>query len=312
VMGVFLFEDSIGTTMTSGTFIAFNAAFGAFLGGMIGLVETVMGMLNLVPIYERTTPILHSLPEVNEYKIHPGEVLGEINIDKLSFRYGDGDLILDDISLKIRSGEYVALVGSSGSGKSTLLRLLLGFEKPVSGSIYYDNLDMNEVDINALRRQFGVVLQNAQLLPGDIFSNIVGSSNLTIEDAWDAARMVGLDKDIEKMPMGMYTVIGEGGTTFSGGQRQRMIIAKAIVHRPRILFFDEATSALDNHTQATVTNSLEQFKSTRIVIAHRMSTIVKADRIIVLAGGKIIQDGSYEQLMSVDGLFKELASRQTT
>ena len=312
VMGVFLFEDSVGTTMTSGTFIAFNAAFGAFLGGMIGLVETVMGMLNLVPIYERTTPILHSLPEVNEYKIHPGEVLGEINIDKLSFRYGDGDLILDDISLKIRSGEYVALVGSSGSGKSTLLRLLLGFEKPVSGSIYYDNLDMNEVDINALRRQFGVVLQNAQLLPGDIFSNIVGSSNLTIEDAWDAARMVGLDKDIEKMPMGMYTVIGEGGTTFSGGQRQRMIIAKAIVHRPRILFFDEATSALDNHTQATVTNSLEQFKSTRIVIAHRMSTIVKADRIIVLAGGKIIQDGSYEQLMSVDGLFKELASRQTT
>jgi NHLM bacteriocin system ABC transporter ATP-binding protein len=312
VMGVFLFEHGEGTTMTSGAFIAFTAAFGAFLAGMIGLVETVMSLLNLVPIYERTTPILHSLPEVNENKIHPGEVLGEINIDKLSFRYGDGDLILDDISLKIASGEYVALVGSSGSGKSTLLRLLLGFEKPVSGSIYFDNLDMNEVDINALRRQFGVVLQNAQLLPGDIFSNIVGSSNLTVEDAWDAARMVGLDKDIEKMPMGMYTVIGEGGTTFSGGQRQRMIIAKAIVHRPRILFFDEATSALDNHTQAIVTNSLEQFKSTRIVIAHRMSTIVKADRIIVLNKGKIVQDGSYEKLMSVDGLFKELASRQTT
>jgi len=312
VMGVFLFDHGHGTTMTSGTFIAFTAAFGAFIGGMIGLVETVMSMLNLVPIYERTTPILHSLPEVNENKIHPGEVLGDINIDKLSFRYGDGDLILDDISLKIGSGEYVALVGSSGSGKSTLLRLLLGFEKPVSGSIYYDNLDMNEVDINALRRQFGVVLQNAQLLPGDIFSNIVGSSNLTVEDAWDAARMVGLDKDIEKMPMGMYTVIGEGGTTFSGGQRQRMIIAKAIVHRPRILFFDEATSALDNHTQAIVTNSLEQFKSTRIVIAHRMSTIVKADRIIVLNKGKIVQDGSYEKLMSVDGLFKELASRQIT
>jgi len=312
VMGVFLFEHGEGTTMTSGTFIAFTAAFGAFLAGMIGLVETVMSLLNLVPIYERTTPILHSLPEVNENKIHPGEVLGEINIDKLSFRYGDGDLILDDISLKIGSGEYVALVGSSGSGKSTLLRLLLGFEKPVSGSIYFDNLDMNEVDINALRRQFGVVLQNAQLLPGDIFSNIVGSSNLTVEDAWEAARMVGLDKDIEKMPMGMYTVIGEGGTTFSGGQRQRMIIAKAIVHRPRILFFDEATSALDNHTQAIVTNSLEQFKSTRIVIAHRMSTIVKADRIIVLNKGKIVQDGSYEKLMSVDGLFKELASRQTT
>ncbi len=169
---------------------------------------------------------------------------------------------------------------------------------------------MSELDINALRRQFGVVLQNAQLMPTDIISNIVGSSNLSVDDAWEAAKMVGLDDDIKKMPMGMYTVIGEGGTTFSGGQRQRMIIAKAIVNRPRILFFDEATSALDNHTQATVTQSLDQFKSTRIVIAHRMSTIINADRIIVLDGGKIIQDGTYNELIAVDGLFKELASRQ--
>jgi ATP-binding cassette subfamily C protein len=310
MMGMFIFEHHVGNKMSSGSFIAFNAAFGTFMAGIISLLETFMNMLNLLPVYERAIPILHALPEVNDTKTHPGEIVGAIQVDKLSFRYGEGQLILNDISLKIHPGEYVALVGPSGSGKSTLLRLLLGFEKPSTGSIYYDNQDMAELDINALRRQFGVVLQNAQLMPTDIISNIIGSSNLTVEDAWEAAKMVGLDDDIKKMPMGMYTVIGEGGTTFSGGQRQRMIIAKAIVHRPRILFFDEATSALDNHTQATVTQSLDQFKSTRIVIAHRMSTIMNADRIIVLDGGKMIQEGTYDELIAVEGLFQELASRQ--
>jgi ATP-binding cassette subfamily C protein len=190
------------------------------------------------------------------------------------------------------------------------VRLLLGFEKPTSGTIYYDKQDIADLDVNALRRQFGVVLQSGQLMPADIFNNIVGTTNLTLDQAWEAARMVGLDEDIKKMPMGMFTVISDGASTLSGGQRQRIMIARAIVHRPRVLFFDEATSALDNHTQAIVTASLNQMKSTRIVIAHRLSTVIKADRIIVLQDGRIVQDGNYQELIAVPGLFKDLATRQ--
>ncbi len=309
VVGMFLFKDE-ATRMSVGHFIAFNAAFGAFFGGMISLIETGLGLLNLVPVYERAKPILHALPEVSEAKIHPGELQGAIEVSKLGFQYGEGAQILKDVSFTARSGEYIALVGPSGSGKSTLLRLLLGFEKATSGTIYYDKQDIVDLDLNALRRQFGVVLQSGQLMPADIFSNIVGSANLTLEQAWEAARMVGLDEDIKKMPMGMYTVISDGASTFSGGQRQRIMIARAIVHRPRILFFDEATSALDNHTQAIVTASLDQMKSTRIVIAHRLSTVIKADRIIVLQDGRIVQDGNYKELIAVPGLFQDLATRQ--
>jgi ATP-binding cassette subfamily C protein len=235
---------------------------------------------------------------------------GRIEVAKLGFQYGEGAQILKDVSFTAHPGEYIALVGPSGSGKSTLLRLLLGFEQATSGTIYYDNLDIVDLDLNALRRQFGVVLQSGQLMPADIFNNIVGSSNLTLEDAWEAARMVGLDEDIKKMPMGMYTVISDGASTFSGGQRQRIMIARAIVHRPRILFFDEATSALDNNTQAIVTASLDQMKATRIVIAHRLSTVIKADRILVLQDGRIVQDGNYKELIAVPGLFQDLATRQ--
>jgi ATP-binding cassette subfamily C protein len=267
-------------------------------------------LLNLIPVYERAKPILHALPEVSESKVHPGVLHGRIEVAKLGFQYGEGAQILKDVSFTAQPGEYIALVGPSGSGKSTLLRLLLGFEKPTSGAIYYDKQDIVDLDLNALRRQFGVVLQSGQLIPDDIFNNIVGSANLTLEDAWEAARMVGLDEDIKKMPMGMYTVISDGASTFSGGQRQRIMIARAIVHRPRILFFDEATSALDNNTQAIVTASLNQMKATRIVIAHRLSTVIKADRIIVLQDGRIVQDGNYKELIAVPGLFQDLATRQ--
>jgi len=267
-------------------------------------------LLNLIPVYERAKPILHATPEVSESKVHPGTMQGRIEVAKLGFQYGEGAQILKDVSFTAQPGEYIALVGPSGSGKSTLLRLLLGFEKATSGTIYYDNQDIVDLDLNALRRQFGVVLQSGQLMPADILNNIVGSTNLTLEDAWEAARMVGLDEDIKKMPMGMFTVISDGASTFSGGQRQRIMIARAIVHRPRILFFDEATSALDNHTQAIVTASLDQMKATRIVIAHRLSTVIKADRILVLQDGRIVQDGNYEELISVPGLFQDLATRQ--
>jgi len=267
--------------------------------------------LSVVPMIERVRPILQALPEVDQVKSDPGELTGEIQINHINFRYkAGGPLALHDVSLNIGAGEFVALVGPTGSGKSTLLRLLLGFDAPESGAIYYDGQDLHGLDIRAVRRQLGVVLQNGKLMPGDILTNIVGASTLTIEDAWEAARMAGLDKEIEQMPMGMHTVIGEGGSTLSGGQRQRLLIARAVVTRPRILFFDEATSALDNATQAAIGASLERLQATRVVIAHRLSTIVKADRIFVLDAGRLVQSGTYAELMNQPGLFADLVRRQ--
>ena len=210
--------------------------------------------------------------------------------------------------MNIKKGQFVAIVGSSGSGKSTLLRCLLGFEILSSGSIYYDGQDMSVLDITAIRRQLGVVLQNGQILPGDIFKNIVGSSGLSIDDAWYAARMCGLEQDIKDMPMGMHTVVMGG--VLSGGQIQRILIARAIVHKPKIIYFDEATSALDNKTQAIVSQSLERLEATRIVIAHRLSTVKNADLIVVLDDGIIKEKGTYEELMHNNGLFTQLAKRQ--
>jgi ABC-type bacteriocin/lantibiotic exporter with double-glycine peptidase domain len=238
-------------------------------------------------------------------------VSGEIELSHVSFRYQtDGPLILDNVSLHIRPGEFVAVVGPSGAGKSTLIRLLLGFETPTDGAIYYDREDLARLDCQAVRRQIGVVLQDGKLMPGDLFSNIVGSYLLTLDDAWEAAWLSGLSDDIRDMPMGMQTVISEGGSTLSGGQRQRLMIARAIVSKPRILFFDEATSALDNETQTIVRRSLEYLKATRVAIAHRLSTVRYADRIIVMEAGRIVQQGTYEELLQQGGLFAELVQRQ--
>ncbi len=222
-----------GATFTTGDFIAFNSAFTAFLSAMLGMVLSFLSMLNVVPLYERATPILYGLPEIDDSKSGPGELRGEIELSHVSFRYApDGPLILDDLSLRVRPGEFAAIVGSSGSGKSTLLRMLLGFERPDSGAVYYDGQNLAEMDVQAVRRQVGVVLQSARLSSDDIFRNIVGNSNLTREDAWAAARMAGFDKDIEQMPMQMHTVISEGGGTLSGGQCQRLLIARALIKKP--------------------------------------------------------------------------------
>ena len=270
-----------------------------------------MSVLSVIPTYERALPILDSIAEVNESKTHPGVLSGNIEVNQLHFRYDpEGPYILRDFNLKIGAGEFVALVGGSGSGKSTLLRLLLGFEQASQGAIYYDNKNLSDLDVVALRRQLGVVLQNGQLMTGDIFSNITGSSLMSQEDAWIAAESAGVADDIRSMPMGMFTMVSEGGSTLSGGQRQRIMIARAIAHRPRILFFDEATSALDNHTQSLVTESLDRLNATRIVIAHRLSTVMNADRIIVMESGRIVEMGTYEQLMLTNGSFAELARRQ--
>ena len=304
--------SSLGNTLAPGQFIAFNAAFTGFLIAMIVLSQTLMGINAAVPLLDLAKPILEHLPEYDEAKVDPGELSGNIEVSHLFFRYrDDGPQILDNVSLQVKEGEYIGLVGPSGSGKSTLFRVLLGFEKLQSGRIYYSGHDIEKVDLRALRRQLGVVLQNGKLLSGDIFTNIVGSNpNLTMDDAWEAARMAGLENDIKDMPMGMHTVISEGASTLSGGQRQRLLIARAIVNRPKIIYFDEATSALDNKTQAIVSQSLDGLKATRVVIAHRLSTVINCDRIIVLDKGRIIEEGSYQALMKVNGVFAELARRQ--
>lgn len=313
VSSMILFYIVISTNSAGlgGMFLAFFAAYNAFIVSMTGMTSALMSSLDILPLYERAKPILQAEPEVSDEKAEPGSLSGGIEINHVQFRYRpDQALILRDISLQIRPGEYVALVGSSGCGKSTLFRLLLGFEQPESGNVYYDGQDLNDLNVQAVRRQFGVVLQNSQIIAGDIFSNIAGSSHLTIDEAWEAARMAGLDRDIQKLPMGMHTVLSEGGGTLSGGQRQRVLIARAIAKRPRILFFDEATSALDNETQRIVSDSLSRLQATRIVIAHRLSTIVQADRIFVLDQGRIVQQGAYWELIEQAGLFADLARRQ--
>jgi ATP-binding cassette subfamily C protein len=303
-------HDKFG--MTTGQFVAFNGVFMNVLSSMLALSGVVLELLIIFPLFQRLRPIIQTQPETDEAKAHPGELSGEVEVYHLSFRYtAEGPLILKDVSLLIRPGEFVALVGGSGSGKSTLLRLLLGFEKPESGAILYDSQELSSLDLREVRRQIGVVLQSSKLMPTDIYRNIIGShTTLTLNDAWEAARMAGLDRDIKNMPMGMNTVVSEGGGTFSGGQRQRLMVARALVNRPRIVFFDEATSAMDNETQRTVTDSLDAMQATRIVIAHRLSTIINADRIFVLQYGELVQSGSYTELMNQAGPFADLARRQ--
>jgi ATP-binding cassette subfamily C protein len=297
--------------MTAGDFTAFMAAFGTFLTAMLSMANAALSLVKIVPLYERARPILETLPETHEQLEDPGEISGAIEVKHVYFRYHpDQPHVLRDVSLTIRQGEFVAFVGASGSGKSTMMRLLLGFEQPESGSIYYDGQDIRTLDAHTLRRHFGVVLQNSKIMSGDIYTNIAGSSQLTIQEAWEVAAMAGLDEDIRNMPMGMHTVLSEGGGTLSGGQRQRLMIARAIARRPKILFFDEATSALDNRTQAIVSESLERLQVTRIVIAHRLSTITRADRIYVFDKGTIVQSGTCEELLSAPGPFAEQAKRQ--
>ena len=297
-----------------GEFLAFNSSLMLGVAAAAGISKGVVSLIDGLRECERFAPILAATPEVNEVC---GEVIrlgGALRLDNVSFRYTpDGPLILDSVNFQVRPGEFVAIVGPSGSGKSTLLRLLLGFETPTEGSVSYDGRELETLDIQEVRRQIGVVLQDARLRPGDIYSNIVGlSTHLTRDDAWDAAELAGLSDDIEQMPMGIHTVVTEGGSGLSSGQRQRLIIARALAGRPKLLLFDEATSALDNRTQAHVSNSIHSrlTGTTRMAIAHRLSTVIDADRIYVLSGGKIVQSGRYAQLITEPGPFRDLARRQ--
>jgi len=297
--------------MEPGTFFTIVSAFGQLLAGLLLLGSNIATAVAIVPIYERLKPILDEVPERISGASDPGRLSGAITIRDVSFTYaGASRPALSDIDVTIAAGSFVAIVGPSGSGKSTLLRLLLGFERPSSGTIAFDGHDLASLDVVAVRRQIGTVLQTATLLPGSIFENISGSAVITREQAWEAARQVGIADDIEAMPMKLETVVGANGGGLSGGQRQRIVIARAIVQHPRLLFLDEATSALDNATQGIVNQNLARLDATRIVIAHRLSTIVDADRILVMQGGRIVEDGRYEELLAASGLFARLASHQ--
>ena len=293
-------------------YYAFNTAYGMVSGAFTSLAGIATTVAQFKPILEMAKPIMETVPEVSEGKMVIDRLSGGIELNNVSFRYNENmPLVVDNLSLKIRPGQYVAIVGSTGCGKSTLMRIMLGFEKPGKGAVYYDGKDLSGIDLKSLRRKIGVVMQNGKLFQGDVFSNItISAPQLSMDEAWAAAEMAGIADDIRRMPMGMHTIISEGSGGISGGQRQRLMIARAIAPKPKILMFDEATSALDNLTQKIVSDSLDKLKCTRIVIAHRLSTIRQCDRIIYLEKGKIVEDGTYDELIAKNGKFAELVERQ--
>ncbi|WP_410536963.1 NHLP bacteriocin export ABC transporter permease/ATPase subunit [Streptomyces sp. KL2] len=298
--------------MSAAEFLTFNTAVTMMLSSATQLTGALISAAAVLPMFEQVRPILNELPEVGGGSVPPGELSGAVEARQLSYRYGDdGPLVLDDVCFRIRPGEFVAIVGASGCGKSTLLRLLIGFDRPLSGSVLYDGQDLAALDRTAVRRQCGVVLQNAQPLTGSILECICGAEAFSPEEAWEAAAMAGLAEDIKAMPMGMHTMLSDGGGTISGGQRQRLMIAQALIRRPRILFLDEATSALDNETQSVVMASTRALRCTRVVIAHRLSTVMDADRVIVMSEGRVAQEGAPADLLAdTGGLFHELVRRQ--
>ena len=308
---VFYFS-AVVAQISMADYMAFNTAFG-MLSGAIGMLASIAySVARIKPTLDLVAPILKTAPEVAENKRVVEKISGSIELNNVSFRYSpDTPLIIDNLSLKIRAGQYVAIVGKTGCGKSTLMRLMLGFETPQKGAVYFDGKDLTALDLKSLRRKIGVVMQNGKLFQGDIYSNIaVSAPGLTAEGAMKAAEAAGMADDINNMPMGLHTIISEGGGGISGGQRQRLLIARAIAPNPKLLMFDEATSALDNLTQKQVSDSLDKLKCTRIVIAHRLSTIRQCDRIIVLDKGRIVEDGTYDQLIAQNGFFAELVARQ--
>lgn len=293
-------------------YMAFNTAYGMLTGSFVALGALALTLSSFKPTLQMIEPILSAEPETASGKVPVEHISGALEVSNVCFRYGaDLPLILDNFSLSIRQGQYIAIVGKTGCGKSTLMRIMLGLEKPQKGTVYYDGRDISGLDLQTLRRNIGVVMQNGKLFQGDIFSNITISAPwLTMDDAWSAAEKAGVAEDIRRMPMGMHTIISEGSGSISGGQRQRLMIARAIAPGPKLLMFDEATSALDNITQKTVSEALAGLKCTRIVIAHRLSTVRQCDRILVMEKGKIIEDGSYDELIGLNGAFSALVARQ--
>lgn len=309
---VILFYIAAAANVSVAEYMAFNASYGLVSGAIMSLTSVAVGISNIKSSLETAKPLMEAEPETSVSKKMLSGLSGAIDINNVSFRYNeDMPLVINDLSLRIARGQYVAVVGASGCGKSTLLRLLLGFEEPNKGAIYYDSYDMRSIDLKSLRKSIGCVFQNGTLMTGSIYDNIVISAPwLSIDEAWEVAELAGIADDIRAMPMGMHTLVSEGGGGLSGGQQQRLIIARAIAAKPKILMLDEATSALDNITQKHVSQALDKLKCTRIVIAHRLSTIRQCDRIIMLEKGQIVEDGTYKELMDLNGKFAELVDRQ--
>ena len=309
---IVLYYLAVKTRVNPSEYIAFNTAFGAVTAAFASLTGVALSVAQIKPILEMAQPILETEPESAENKTMVTKLSGNIELSNVYFRYNQNmPYVVNGMSLKIRAGEYIAIVGSTGCGKSTLVRLMLGFETPEKGAVYYDGKDLSGLDLRSLRRRIGTVTQDGSLFQGDIYSNIVISApQLTLDDAWAAAELAGIADDIRAMPMGMQTMISEGQGGISGGQKQRLMIARAVAPKPKILIFDEATSALDNRTQKQVSEALDALKCTRIVIAHRLSTIKNCDRILVLDKGQILEDGTYDELIAKNGFFAELVERQ--
>lgn len=302
-----------GEAMTAATFIAFQAAYSAFNASLNAVIPAAESVSVVKPILENIQPILDVAPESSDERPDADVISGAIEVRDLRFAYGPGmPEVLKGISFRIGAGEHVAIVGKSGCGKSTLIRLLLGFEKPLGGAVYYDGQNLAEMNAASVRSQLGVVLQNGQLMTGDIYRNIIGINDLTLDDAWAAAEAAGIADDIREMPMQMQTIVSEGSTNISGGQRQRILIARALAMKPSVIICDEATSALDNRTQAIVSRSLDKLKATRIVVAHRLSTIRNADRIIVLDQGRVAESGTFDELLKQNGIFASMVKRQVS
>ena len=312
VSTIVLYFLAVESGIDQSSYFAFTAAFGAVMSAFSSLASMALSIGRIKPIMEMAEPFLKAEPETADNKEIVTKLTGGIELNNVFFKYTEnGPYIVNDLSLKIKAGEYIAIVGKTGCGKSTLMRLLLGFEKPEKGAVYYDGKDINSLDLGTLRRNIGSVIQSGGLFQGDIFSNIIITApHLTLDDAWAAAEIAGIADDIRAMPMGMQTLISEGQGGISGGQKQRLMIARAVAPKPKILMFDEATSALDNKTQKQVSEALDSMGCTRIVIAHRLSTIRHCDRILVLDGGRVIEEGSYDELIAKNGYFAELVERQ--
>lgn len=309
---VVIYYAAAASGVSSANYMAFNSAYGLVSGAFTALIGVVSTLTEFGPMLNMMKPILEAEPEIEPGKLIPEQLSGKISISHVSFRYSkDGPMLLDDLTLDIAPGEYLAIVGATGCGKSTLMRLMLGFEKPEQGAIYYDDHDLKSLSLRGLRRKIGTVLQHGQLISGSIFSNLsIVKPDMTAKEAWDALDKAGLADDVRRMPMQLETMLGENGSGISGGQRQRLLIARAMVGNPKIVFMDEATSALDNVAQAHAVRSLDALNCTRVVIAHRLSTIQNCSRIVVLENGKIVEDGTYDELIALNGKFAALVARQ--
>ena len=309
---IVLYGIAMASSVSLTDYMAFNAAYGLVMGAFTSLVSVIMVFARIKPVLDMAKPILDAVPETSERKRVITSLRGNIEMNNVTFRYtANGPKVIDNMSLKISAGEYVAIVGPSGCGKSTLMRLLLGFEKPERGGIFYDGRELDQIDLKSLRRKIGTVMQSGSLFNESIYANIALSApSLTMEEAWQAAETASIADDIRAMPMGMFTMISEGEGGISGGQKQRLMIARAIAPKPSVLIFDEATSALDNIAQKKVTQALDALHCTRIVIAHRLSTIRSCSRILFLGDGRVLEEGTYEELMEKKGLFADMVARQ--